>query len=204
MSDYITSAELKATLEMTGLTYADADISVAITAASRGVEEATGRRFWLDDDALQVRYYQSERDGVLDIDDLAELTSVAVDRDGDGTFEEAWVLDTDFVLEPFNAAADAEPWTRISRHASADFGHFTQAYPRTVKVTGKFGWPAVPAAVKAATTIVATRLLRRTREAPFGIVSLGLDGTAIRAASLVNDPDIGFLLAPYSRQTILV
>lgn len=202
--DYITSAELKATLEMTGLTYADADIAVAITAASRGIDEATGRRFWDDADANQVRYYRPDREETLDIDDLITLTSVLVDRDGDGTFEETWVLDTDFVLEPLNAAADGEPWTRLSRHPSTAFASFARTYPRSVKMTGKFGWASVPAGVKAATTIIATRTLKRTREAPFGVVSLGLEGAAVRAASMARDPDVWFLLAPYAKTVLLV
>jgi hypothetical protein len=66
--------------------------------------------------------------------------------------------------------------------------------PSSVAVTGQFGWPAVPAQVIEATTILATRLLRRAREAPFGVVGLGIDGAAVRISRF--DPDVGFLLDP--------
>src|SRR5262245_42972389 len=46
--DYITIEELKATLEMTGLTFADVDMASSISAASRAVDDITGRRFYLD------------------------------------------------------------------------------------------------------------------------------------------------------------
>ena len=62
-------------------------------------------------------------------------------------------------------------------------------------MTGVFGWSEVPAPVKQATTIMATRLLRRAREAPFGVVGLGLDNAPVRIAKI--DPDVAFLLNPF-------
>lgn len=189
-ADYVTSLALKATLGLTGETFADPDIATAITAASRGIDQLCGRRFWLDADASQVRYYTPISADLVSIDDLVTLTSLAHDPGGDGTYSEAWTLNTDFVLRPDNAPADDRPWETIARHPRARF-RFVSQYPRTVKLTGKFGWPSVPAPVVEATTILATKLLRRSREAPFGIVSIGLDGAAVRIAR--NDPDIAFL-----------
>jgi hypothetical protein len=42
-------------------------------------------------------------------------------------------------------------------------------------VTGQFGWSTSPEDIKAATSILAAKLFKRVREAPFGIVTVGID-----------------------------
>ena len=198
-NEYATSAELKATLELTGETFADADISLALTAASRAIDGAARRRFWVDANANQVRYYSPTTEDWLQIHDLVTLTSLKSDPGGDGTFEYTWTQNTDFVLTPLNAAADSRPWTSIELHPNGSYS-FPTDYPRSVELTGKFGWSAVPDAVKEATMIVAAKLVKRAREAPFGIVAAGLEGAAIRIAR--HDPDVRFLLGPYTRNSL--
>jgi len=195
-SEYVTALALKDTLSLTGETFADADISAAIAAASRGIDELCNRRFYADADALQVRYYRAIDRDLVRIDDLVMLTSLATDPGGDGTFEETWTLNTDFTIEPLNAAADGRPFELLVRHPAGNY-LFPTKYPRSVKLTGKFGWPAVPPAIVEATTILASKLLRRAREAPFGIVSLGMDGVAVRIAR--TDPDIVLLTTGLTR-----
>lgn len=193
---YVAVADVKASLSLTGQTYADPDVTNAINAASRGIDSATGRRFYLDADATSIRYYTPESYRRLAIDDLVVCTTVQVDRDGNGTFEETWTAGTDFLLEPLNAAADGRPWeTIVTRNSS------TRSLPCVesgVKVTGQFGWAAVPTDIYTATEIMAAKLLRRVREAPFGIVTVGIEvGAAMRIAR--NDPDVAPILAAYTR-----
>jgi hypothetical protein len=115
----------------------------------------------------------------------------------DNTFADVWTVDSDFVLEPRNAAANAQPWTAVRRLRGSNF-RFATATGETVKITGKFGWASVPAQVREATTILASKLLRRAREAPFGVVTVGLDvGAIARIAQL--DPDVSFLLGSFVR-----
>lgn len=189
-NEYVTAAAFKATLSLTGETYADADINVALEAASRGLDELCGRRFWVDADAAQVRYYQPINRDIVRVDDIVTLTTLQTDPGGDGTYESTWTLNTDHVLEPANAVADSRPYELIVRHPTGNY-YFPVGIPRGVKVTGKFGWAAVPPAIVQATTILASQLLRRSREAPFGIVSFGVDGAAARIAR--TDPNILFL-----------
>lgn len=197
---YVELEQLKSTLEITGTTFADQDVPMAIRAACRGIDDACGRRFYADADAAQVRRYTPMFTDKLWVDDLITLTTLKTDPDGDGTYEETWTENTDFVLEPLNRelidGSNREPWSLIRQHPSGSYS-FPTGYPRTVELTGKFGWPVVPAAIVEAATILSTKLMRRAREAPFGVVAFGIDGAAVRIAR--TDPDVAFLLAPYVR-----
>lgn len=199
---YIELDQVKATLSLSGSSFADADLSLAIGAASRAVDSMTDRRFWLDADANQVRYYTPRSSQTLQIDDLVTLTGIVVDRVGDGSFSETWTLNTEYVLEPFNApsAMPARPYEMIRVRQKS-----TRCLPcseQSVKVTGKFGWATVPDDVMAATGIIAAKLLRRSREAPFGIVTAGIDqGVAMRIGS--TDPDVKMLLRDYDRHELV-
>jgi hypothetical protein len=195
--DYLTIAELKDTLELSGESYADTDLNVAITAASRAVEHHCDRRFWADEDATSVRYYTPTSSVVLQIDDLVTLTDLDTDDAGDQTFTEAWTPNTDVFLEPLNAAADGQPYTRLCTNPARSSLYFPVQYGRSVRVTGKFGWPAIPSEVVQATTIMAGRLLKRARETPMGVAGFDMSGAAVRIA--YADPDVVMLLDPLRR-----
>lgn len=199
---YIELEQLKSTLQMGGQTYADADYTLAINAASRGIDSATGRRFYLDADANQIRYYTPDGLRRLLIDDCAVLTAVALDRAGTGTFTETWTNGVEYVAEPFNAAADYRPFeSLVVRYLSGKW--FPTYIQKSVQVTGQFGWTTVPEDIKTATSILAAKLVRRVREAPFGIVTVGIDqGAAMRIAR--TDPDVYSLISSYNRHTPLV
>lgn len=178
----------------------DTDITTACSAASRGIDRACNRRFWVDANANQIRYYSPPRSGsVLVIDDLVTLTTLKIDQQGGTTFGTTLTENTDFVLEPLNAAAETPVWpyTMVRLHPGS--GYYWPQNPRSVKVTGKFGWPAVPDEIVRATTILATKLFKR-QESPMGIVTVGVDDvTAMRIAT--SDPDVRFLIGPYTRMT---
>jgi hypothetical protein len=199
-TDYVGLEEFKTTLTIANQTFADPDVVVAIGAASRAIEQATGRFFWKDVNANQVRYYSPTEYRYMSTDDLAIITSVKTDNDGDGTFENTWTLNTDYAASPLNAPSDSEPYTRLDVKFNGRY-LFQPLYPRTLQITGQFGWPAVPPPIKQATTILAHRLLRRAREVPFGVSGIGLDGSVVRI--MAQDPDVEALIMPYSR-TLLV
>lgn len=203
ITPYVSSSVLKATLNMTGQTFADTDFTIACDAASRVVDNYCGRRFYLDADAAQIRYFTATDPYRLFIDDLAVLTSVAVDLGGGTTYGTTRTSGTDFDLEPFNAESvtgDSWPYTMLRVRDIA--GSWWPLWHRSVKVTGQWGWPTVPAPVTQATTIVATGLLKRAREAPFGVAGIGVDGTAIRIPKL--DSQVCALLDPYSKVALMV
>jgi hypothetical protein len=194
-TDYISSSDLKTRLGITVTTY-DTRAAGAVAAASRGVDGACDRRFWADADATSVRYYSpAPTSQICAIDDLVTLGSVKTDTGNDGTFATTLTSGTDYDLWPLNAAAEnpVRPYTVVRLRGSGSWPY----YSRSVKVTGKFGWPAVPAGVVEATAILATIIFKRT-DTPFGIFTAGVDEvTAMRIAQ--TDPTIRGLLAPFIR-----
>ena len=194
---YLELEALKSSLQLTGTSYAELDMQRALGAASRAIDDVTNRRFYPDPDANQVRYYSPEnRCGCLEIDDLVQLTSVRLDLSGGTAFPYLLVENRDFILEPENAKADGRPWEELEHHPNGRY--YWPCYPRSVQVTGRFGWDYIPEAVAAATGIIAAALVRRIREAPFGVVTVGLEGEAVRIAR--SDPHVALLLDPYTRE----
>ena len=199
-TDYITSAALKATLNIS-VTTSDADIAASITAASRALDRICQRRFYADADANQVRYYTPIRWDWLEVDDLVTLTTLKSADDGTGTFANAWTLNSDFFLEPLNAQADADSWpyTSLRVHPSGAFT-FNTFYPRSVQVTGMFGWPAVPGPIVDGTTLLAERLFKMKREAPLGV--LAFQDVAVRVARA--DSNLMILIGAYIKHRAAV
>lgn len=197
---YVTDAALTATIGLTSTTFAAADITAANKAAARAIDDICKRRFW--EDASDVtRYYSPERRDRVEIDDLVTFTSLMTDDNGDGVFENTWTQNTDFVFEPINAPVDdpAGPWTHIRVLPQGSF-MFNTFYPRSMQLVGKYGWPAVPDGIVEANTMLATRLLRLAREAPFGVVAF--DGGAIRVARM--DSNIMALIRPHMKHAVAV
>ena len=194
---YITLSDLKATLNLTGNDYADSDLTAAIMAASYAVDKMTNRRFWLDAGTDNVRLYTPERGQLhsVDIDDLVVLTSLKTDEDGSYTYADSWVQNRDFMLAPYNAAADGEPWTSFEVLKLTTQYQLYPWIPASIQITGQFGWPTIPNGVVEATTILSARLFKLSREAPFGIASYG--DAVMRIAK--NDPGAVMLLSPYNR-----
>jgi hypothetical protein len=197
---YVQVEEFKSTIELSGTSFSDEDVKVALRSACRAIDEICGRRFYPDTDASQVRYYSPDNYWTLDIDDIVTITTLKTDDGGDGTFENTWTLNTDYTAEPLNAAADAQPFTRLCVHPTSRFILPVQ-FPRSVELTGKFGWLAAPAQVEEATGLLAHRLLKRARQAPFGISGMGIDGMAVRI--MMNDPDVMMLLRPFMRDVLV-
>lgn len=176
---YVTADELKEILQLTGETFADSAIDIAVSAASRACDAYKKKRGTGFYPTAGTRYYSP---GVYDleapIDDLVSLTSVTIDADGDGSYDTTWVNGTDFYLGPVNAAADGRPYKRIVLRPQA--ARTFPPYINGVKVIGTFGWAETPIEVKQAAILIANHLLYRTREAPLGVlVAAGAEAVAM-------------------------
>lgn len=200
MTDYITSASLKATLNANNYSGADADIAEAITTASRAVDKACDRVFYLRDVSNdEVRTYSPRMPTVCFVDDLAAApTTVLSDQDGDGVFELTWTLHTDYELMPENAVADGRPYTYLKIKPSS--GHtFPHWNPHSVQVTGRFGWTTTPSEVLSLTRLLAVQILMRPRNAPFGVIGVQ---EAVRIAQ--QDPAMAGLIRDLRRDPLFV
>lgn len=193
MTNYVTNAEVKYSLNITG-TAADNDITRAVDAASRMVEEykrlTSGRatRYY---STVETRYYSPSCEAVsLEIDDCIGVNSVTVDRTGNFAYSETWTAGTQYVLEPKNNALESKPYRTIVRVPRA--ATYFPGGPQSVQVTGTFGWATAPSLVQQATLLLAARYYQR-RNAPFSVLAVGVDsGAAVRLPK--TDPDVVQLL----------
>ena len=198
---YVTLDEYKGWPKIdTSDTRDNAELEVAIEAASRAIDNHCDRWFYVTGE--QSRVYTPTNWRSVWTDDIVTVTAVKTDPGGDGTYEVTWAT-SDYELYPANAALDGEPWRKI---AKADRGRYSfPALQKSVEVTGTFGWAAVPTAVKAACVMQATRLHRRTKEAPMGIVHLpGVDGVGGMHVGRLLDGDVALLLTDYVRNKVRV
>jgi len=198
---YIELEVFKSTANLKETNFMDGDIQVALRAASRAVDEICQRLpgGFFAATADTTRTYTPHYTGLCYIDDLTTLTSLKTDQSGMGNYTDTWAT-TDYILEPANAPAEGKPYTYIRVRPGGSFW-FMPIYPETVQVVGRFGWASVPPAISEATTILAGRFLKRSREAPFGAAeALALGGAAIHLTGV--DPDVSALLTPYMRHPV--
>jgi Phage QLRG family, putative DNA packaging. len=199
--DYLTLAALKAYLRITD-TDDDAELAVAITAASRAIDRSCNRQFGNVDPA-QARSYTAWLNPetgrwVIDIDDLAVApTSIAiVDTTGGGATDQPI---TAYDMADPNAVANGKVWTSIIvRPASPVQPSGANA---ECVVTAAWGWPAVPAAVTLAAQIQANRFHNR-RESPYGVAGSPSDGSELRLLARL-DPDVAVSLTDYVRPGVV-
>lgn len=166
---YITAPELQAALPAVDVTD-QVLTNIAIDAASRGIDAWCGQRFWLPS-TVTARQYSPENESLCRPDPIATTTGLIVQTDtaGNGTFSTTLTITTDFLLRPTNAADETpvQPYTQIWL-PTALFPLPYDGRP-TVKVTAKFGWPAVPGDVKAAALLLARDLFKEMKDAPFSV-----------------------------------
>jgi hypothetical protein len=122
----------------------------------------------------------------LVIPDLsAAPTSIKIDEDRDGDFaDETALAVTDYLLQPEDApdGPEPEPYTSIQIPTWSTKGGFP-ANTR-VEIIGKWGWPAVPGAIKRA-CIELTAVLRL--ESPRATRTVDAVGTVLGMSKLAND-----------------
>lgn len=187
-NEYETRANLKLALKITEVTR-DVLLDKALSAASRGIDRETGRRFWLDPTPT-VRVYRTTgrvvgtTDGeLLIVSDIGDSAGLVVET---GTVAAGWTTVTDYETQPDNAIADGKPITGLLR--------INGCWPRgttRVRVTTRHGWPAFPDEVVEATRIQSGRLYNRpgSLEGVAGNAEWG----AVRVVRV--DPDVRALIS---------
>jgi hypothetical protein len=172
----------------------DTSLEAAIMAASRMVDDYTGRFFYKDGTtaAPVTRYYTSQDWYITNIDDAHYISEVATDDNFNQLYTTVFAT-SDYMVEPVNNPRRGWPWTRLLA-----IGRFIFPYnlPQSVRVKAVWGWSAIPNEVQMATKIQASRLFVR-RQSPFGIAGSPEIGT-VRLGSRL-DPDVEVLLRPFRK-----
>jgi len=170
-SAYATAIEYRGVADKTA-TADDTEILEDLTAVSRWLDERFGK-FWTKDAAAVARVYRACDPTVLDIDDLVSVTSIKIDENSNGVFGETALAAADFELLPRNAARGPEP--HPYRQIALTSWGAKQSFPigALVEVTGIFGWPAVPGAIKRATIHLTAILRLETPRAEATVSDLG-------------------------------
>lgn len=201
---YATLDELKERLKVTavqvgvdGLTD-DGTLQDKLVTASRDIDTDCGRPhgFWLDPAPVQrifnvARRVVPTRDGYkLLIDDIGDLFGLIVEL-GCG-FE--WTPLVDYETGPDNALLDGRAIEWLLR----PYQPWTASPRQRVRITARWGWPAIPNQIKEACLIRAHRLCRRP-DSPEGIAGSSAFGP-IRVSRW--DPDYTKLISDFVKPAI--
>lgn len=177
----------------------ESQMELAIAAASRAIDRATGRQFGKVDApearAYTARFSFQRNRWMVAVDDVMESSGLTVKFDEDG--DETYAADiTAFGLRPANAHRAARPWEQIVVHPTSAV--LPTDAESAVQVTATWGWTAVPDAVKEACLLQASRLIAR-RDSPYGVAGSPEMGAELRLLAKV-DPDVDVVLSDYKRR----
>lgn len=183
---YATLPELKAARRITDAAD-DTALQKALATASRAIDRKTGRRFYLDasPSARVFNPYGRVVDGKVLVDDIGSATGLIVEI-GSGT---SWTAVTDYETTPDNALTKGQPVTGLLRTS----GWWAYSSADRIRITAKWGWPAVPDEISQATLLLANRLFMR-KDSPEGVA--GFDSIGVVRMSRW-DPDVETLVGPY-------
>jgi len=193
---YATLAEVKSAMRIID-NVDDTLLELAIESASRQIDGHCERVFY--ETTEQARVYPALDNYLVEVDDIASLTSLKTNTDGETTggitFDTTW-KETDYQLEPLNGQAGGIVSPANFIRAVGDF-----LFPRIdgqalVQVTGTFGWSETPTAIRQATIMLAQRQFKRY-DSPLGVAGIG-DIGIIRVSRI--DPDVASLVAPFRRR----
>jgi len=191
--DYITLVDLRDYVTRSGETADDAYLTVAAGAASRAVDRHTSRQFGKVDTSQARRYtacWDRRRSRwVVEVDDLYSAAGLAV-------AVAAGPVDV-FDLEPVNALSDGKVYERLVIDPASANHPAGRAENEVTATTDKWGWAAVPTAVRNATLLQGSRFFSR-RNSPYGIAGSPDQGSELRLLSRV-DPDVAVSLGDYLR-----
>jgi hypothetical protein len=188
---YATLAEVKAALRITD-SVDDSLIELAVESASRAIDTYTGRYFYNAGTASRI--FIADSNWYTVIDDAVSITEVATADDLDANFNTVWDS-ADYQKEPLNnVSGGITGWPTTALRAVDDKVFPVNGQEACVRVTGTWGWSAVPTAIKKATIYQAARFFKRD-ESPLGVLS-SPDLGFIRVGTKV-DPDVAMLIDPY-------
>lgn len=179
---YCTLVQLKDVIGLSDVAD-DLSLSAALSAVSDMVDDHCRRTF--DAPQADVRRFTASSGQRVRIQDFVSVSEVEVHRDGTWHEVDGWLA------EPLNPGRKP--------HTALFFAD--GVLPRqvgAVRVTAEYGWPEVPAQVQQAVLLQTSRLFKRGRDAPFGVLMQPEMESGVRLMNKL-DVDVEVLLAPLRR-----
>ena len=193
MALYASTAQIKAALRITDAVD-DTLINMAGSAASELINGYCGRSF--ESYGTATRYFAPNDLYVLQVDDLAGTAiTIQSSSNADAVFDVTFAA-TDYQLEPLNSISEGLSWPFTRIRAVDDYDWSVFGNEATAKITGVWGWPAVPASISQAAVIQGSRIFTRL-QSPLGIAGFG-DLGVVRVSRQL-DPDVAQLVEPFRR-----
>jgi len=192
VNGYATLAQVKSSLRITD-DLDDPLLELAIEAASRQIDSHCERVFY---STSATRVYAPNDSYLCETDDIVSITTLKTSSLADSTYDTTWAT-SDYELLPLNGIAGGLviPWNGLKAVGDYLFPITTPVQEATVQIVGTFGFASIPTAVKQATVILASRLMKRN-DSPLGVAGFG-DLGVVRVSRL--DPDVESLLSPYRK-----
>ncbi len=195
-TEYAELDDLKAFITMADTTIDRDDLlTIALDAAHDDLEGDCGRRFYLDETATAREY---ETDGrvveesagsVLLVDDIGSTLGLVVESGSGVSFAAVGT----YRALPANALVRGRAITGLRLSGG---GYWPDATGTDiVRVTARWGWPAVPPSIKQATLLQASRLYARRKSPQGAIGSADWGVMSVRK----SDPDYMGLISRFER-----
>lgn len=169
----------------------DPMLEMAVEAASRQIDSYTERYFYNAGTATKI--FAPLDEFVCATEDFITLTQVQTSEDGE-SWDTTWGTD-DWQAEPLNGRAGGLVTSYTQIRAVEDYLFPYRQGEATVRLTGTWGWSAVPIAITQATVILASRIFKRL-DSPLGIISGELGSMRV---GFRLDPDVQHLIEPYRK-----
>ena len=169
----------------------DPMLEMAIESASRQIDSYTERYFYNAGTATKI--FAPLDNYVCATEDFITLTQVQTSEDGE-SWDTTWAA-TDWQAEPLNGRAGGLVTSYTQIRAIEDYLFPYREGEATVRLTGQWGWSAVPIAITQATVILASRIFKRL-DSPLGIISGELGSMRV---GFRLDPDVQHLIEPYRK-----
>jgi hypothetical protein len=135
---YASLAQVKRQLRISDTTDDDV-LKATISNVSRQIDQFCDRHFF---PIVAVKYFETDDYSELSIpgEDLLSVTTLEVDQDDDGTYEESWASNT-YVLCPRNAATEypSRPYWEVEVPLR-NTNYFPVAGEYPIKITGLWGY----------------------------------------------------------------
>jgi hypothetical protein len=193
---YVTVGEMEGWVDGLTAQAHGAIVDEIIGAVSRSIDSHCQRSFWLGDPDEARTLDVTALDGVVTFgpfNDLASITELATDDLATGVYAPWLVADYQLVRE--HVMGVPGPYTGLRAIGTRGFPYpYGGVRTGLLRITGQWGWPEVPEAVRLATRIWTTRLFKR-RDSPEGVVGFADLGVVRMSRKL--DPDVEQLLEPY-------